>query len=100
VLRTAVLTLERAGPTRHERGASRRRCVQRGSPCCISMRAVRRHVRSLGSPDEVAVAVGFAQKNRSHPVVADDLPAAAVLVEQPSKTWVSRSRFVSYLPAL
>jgi hypothetical protein len=76
VLRTAVLTLERAGPTRHERGASRRRCVQRGSPCCISMRAVRRHVRSLGSPDEVAVAVGFAQKNRSHPVVADDLPAA------------------------
>ena len=41
VLRTTVPTLERAGPTLHECGASHRRRVQRGSRCCISMRAVR-----------------------------------------------------------
>jgi hypothetical protein len=52
-----------------------------------------RQIRSLGSPAERAAAVGFAQKHGSHPVVADDLPVAAVLVEQSGETRVSRGRF-------
>src|SRR6266568_2662375 len=62
------------------------------APLTSSVRRTdRRHVRSLGSPDEVAAAVGFAQKNRSHPVVADNLPAAGVLVEQSGKRWVAEA---------